>query len=422
MPICSTGISALKSGMPHSVVVDAAYVQSLLPPALAWLYPYLPFMHGLQIGDADAFCSIDPPNWTLPSSADIYQFLTGGSLAQVQAVNQFLVNITGYYLWFGLCECTSVTTPAPGSPPAAPSGLPAVNPTGLVVPPGAPCSTFSGRGSIADTNTSLNLLTGQLCDGSGQPTCASLATAIPTNTTFVDFTATLTALTGAASPGFGWDPYIQGYNASNVTIVNLGATTVVQGTNSQTGYVATGHYSRASLGSSTKLTLLVNAQPAPGVTHNLATMNGQIDFQCGTTPPLVAPPCCTGIDPLTTSTLNLILQRLDLMQRQIVPFAYITGATHSGLSGTGTVSVQGVLGVLLNVSIPSRAGESVGTPDTRFDVGWINFGTTDGYEERRFIQSDSQLVFPNVGGIWTIVGYSLLPGVTMTLTEIIREP
>lgn len=404
------------------MVVDAAYVQSVLPPALAWLYPYLPFMHGLQIGDADAFCANDPPSFTVPTGADIYAFLTGGPLSQVQAVNQFMIDITEYFMWFGLCECTSVTTPAPSSPPSAPSGLPAVNPIGVVGPPGAPCSTFSGHGTIADTNTSLNLLTGQLCDGSGQPTCASIATPIPANTTAVDFTAAFTALTGAITSGFGVDPYIQGYNASNVTIVNLGATTVVNGTNSQPGYAAKGHYSRSSLGSSTKLTLLVNAPPAPGVTHNLSTVNGQIDFQCGTAPPIIAPTCCTGIDPLTTSTLNLILQRLDLMQRQIVPFAYITGTTHSGLSGTGTVSVQGVLGVLLNVSIPSRAGESVGTPDTRFDVGWINFGTADGYEERRFIQSDSQLVFPNVGGIWTIVGYSLLPGVTMTLTEIIREP
>jgi hypothetical protein len=111
-----------------------------------------------------------------------------------------------------------------------------------------------------------------------------------------------------------------------------------------------------------------------------------------------------------------------LLQRQTAPFAYVSGASHTSLSGTGTVAVQGILGVLLNVSIPTRAGEVVGTPDTRFSVGWINFGTADGYGPRQFIESDSQVLFPAVNGIWTIVGYSLLPGVTMTLTELIREP
>lgn len=401
------------------MVVDAAFVQTLLPTALAWLYPYLPFMHGLQIGDADAFCAVDPPSFTVPSAGDIYAFLTGGPIGQVQAVNQFLVDITQYYLWFGMCECTSVSTPTPSSPPSAPSGLPAVNPVGIVSQPAGPCQTFSGQGTIPDTATSLDLITGTRCDGAGQPTCASLAKTWPAGTTRIGFQAAFTALTGAIQAGFGVDPYLQGYNASNATIVNLGATTVIQGTNHQPGYVASANYNISNFGSSVKVSLLINAPPA--VSTNLVTATGQLDFYCNSVPPLVAPTCCTAIDPLTNATLNLILQRLDLIQRQSVPFAYVAGATHAGLTGTGTVAVQGTLGVLLNVSIPSRAGAVTGTPETRYDVGWINFGTSDGYGPRQFIQSDSELLFPVVSGLWTLVGYSLLPGVTMTLTELVRE-
>jgi hypothetical protein len=418
--ICASGVSALKAGFPHSVVVDNAYVKSLLPAALSWLYDYLPFMHGLQIGDADAFCSVDPPSFTVPSGADIYAFVTGGPLSQVQAVNQFLIDITEYYLWFGLCECTSVVTPAPAAAPAAPSDLPAVNPVGVVAAPVVPCQTFSGQGTIRDVDTSLDLITGRRCDGAGQPTCASLAQTWPAGTTSVEFTAAFTALTGAISPGFGVDPYVAAYNAAGALITIGTSTTVVQGTNDTPGYVVHDLELVGSLGAATKAALLVNAAPSPS--SNLVTATGQLNFNCNTRPPLVAPTCCTAIDPLTTATLNLILQRLDLIQRQIVPFSYVSGPVHSALSGTGTVSVQGILGVLLNVSVPSRAGDIIGTPDTRFDVGWINFGTVDGYSERIFIDGDSQVILPPTAGAWTLIGYTLLPGASMTLTELIREP
>jgi hypothetical protein len=111
-----------------------------------------------------------------------------------------------------------------------------------------------------------------------------------------------------------------------------------------------------------------------------------------------------------------------LIQRQSAPFGYISGTLHSGLSGTGTVAVQGILGLLLNISIPSRAGALAGTPVSSYDVGWVNFGTSSGFEIKRLLRSDSQLVFPGVAGLWTLVGYTLLPGVTMTLTELRREP
>jgi hypothetical protein len=166
----------------------------------------------------------------------------------------------------------------------------------------------------------------------------------------------------------------------------------------------------------------INAQWQGGT--NSGTIAGSAAFNCSTfpTPPSGVQPCCTSTDPITRATLQSILDMVTLIQRQTVPFAYISGATHSGLTGTGSISVQGILGVLLNVSVPARAGTEVGTPDTVYDCGWINFGTADGYSDRQFITSDSQVVFPAAAGAWTLVGYTFLPGVTVTITELIREP
>ena len=396
MPICSTGISRAKTGVPTSVVVDQAYVQSILPAGLAWLYPYLPWMHGLEIGDVGAFCSVDPPTWTVPTSAQIFDFITGGNLANANLVQQFIQDLTRAYLWYGLCECASVTTPAPPTAPGAPSNLPAVNPPTVVQPNTAqPCLISPWlQQNVAGFSVDTGFIP--------LPSTAGLSV-------FMDTIARPAPTAGFQSYGLtpSW------WTLTPFAAIRGDARIVVP-------YTASTHQTLA---------------PAPGATHLAIHMdqNGPpynfgsffdltVRIYCnGDLPTGSNSPCCPP-DPILHATLLQMQQTIQLLQRQLAPFAYVTGPVHSGLSGTGTVSVQGILGVLLNISIPSRAGLVVGTPDNAFDVGWINFGTADGYELRRQLRSDSQLVFPDVAGAWTIVGYTLLPGVSMTLTELQREP
>lgn len=110
-----------------------------------------------------------------------------------------------------------------------------------------------------------------------------------------------------------------------------------------------------------------------------------------------------------------------LIQRQSVPFAYVSGTTHSGLTGTGTLSVSGILGLLVNAGVPTSTSDIAGTPDVRIPIGRVNFGTADGYRDRDQLVTDSQVVFPAVAGLYTVIGYSLEPGVTATFTELVRE-
>jgi hypothetical protein len=149
-----------------------------------------------------------------------------------------------------------------------------------------------------------------------------------------------------------------------------------------------------------------------------------VDGYCGYNPSIPggpAPASCPP-DPFLQIQLDQILQLVTLIQRQNVPFAYIAGPLHSGLTGTGVVAVSGILGVLANASVPASTSLLPGTPDVRIPIGRLNLATADGYTDRVELVTDSQIFFPRAAGVYTSIGYTLEPGVTLALTELVREP
>ncbi len=157
-------------------------------------------------------------------------------------------------------------------------------------------------------------------------------------------------------------------------------------------------------------------------TLETATVDHTFDFYCGGSLPTVAETPCCPPDQIATGLLYQILNLVTLQQRQTNAFAYIAGSSHAGLTGSGTIAVQGILGALLNVSGLSHYSSDDGEPVTYFRVGDIRFGTDDGYTERVYVDTDSQVIFPASSGVYTVIAYNLEPEVTMTLTELIREP
>jgi hypothetical protein len=131
---------------------------------------------------------------------------------------------------------------------------------------------------------------------------------------------------------------------------------------------------------------------------------------------------CCPVDSAVYSILNAIMSQVTLIQRQLAPFSYVTGAAHTGLSGTGQFAVQGLLGLSVNITTtPARLGLTIGDPNTLWDAGWINVGTADGWGPRSFITSDPFILKP-VSGDVTLVGYSIPSDVVVTITELVREP
>jgi len=121
--------------------------------------------------------------------------------------------------------------------------------------------------------------------------------------------------------------------------------------------------------------------------------------------------------------LQSVKAAVDLIQKQSTPFAYVPGATHTGLSGDGEISVSGLLGMQAEVTtLPDSVGREDGSPIKLFDVGYITFGSGDGWEDSRRLDKSLRLVFPPYGGLYTKIGYSLRPGVVISITELEREP
>jgi hypothetical protein len=412
MSICASGASTTKAGVPASVVVDTQYIQSLLPVGLSQLYPYLPYMHGLQIGDVGAFCAADPPTWTVPSASDFFNFITGGSLAQAQAVSNFLDALTQAYLWQQLCQCTTGTTPAP-TPPTLPTGLPAVNPPIAVGPAaGTGCGTYQSdktKQLLADNYTSLI--------GVVVPATQALTTGVPLPVGATSMSVTFTSTVSGANHTASF-PEISCYNASNTATVSIYPGNNAPGTSLASGASVSG--SAAIPATSTQFAMYFENAAAGQLPTDL--IDGVVTFYCGgARPGGTQSPCCPP-DPVQTGYLQQLLQMVTLIQRQHVPFAYVTGISHAGLTGAATISIEAVVGLKVAVTtLPTRAGQEAGDPVSLWDVGWIALGTADGFGPRIFISSNPMLVQPVPGDV-TIVGYSIPADVVVTITELIREP
>ena len=133
-------------------------------------------------------------------------------------------------------------------------------------------------------------------------------------------------------------------------------------------------------------------------------------------------PCCPP-DTSTQAYLDVITRQLNLIQRQLVPFAYIASTAHAGLSGAGTFAIQGLLGVKVNVTtIPTPIGREGTSPTEYFDMGFLTFGTPDGYDHSVRLERSQQIILPARCSAFTTFAYDLHPGVVVTVTELVREP
>jgi hypothetical protein len=115
---------------------------------------------------------------------------------------------------------------------------------------------------------------------------------------------------------------------------------------------------------------------------------------------------------------------ITLIQRQAVPFAWITGTAHSGLTGTGSFSVQGILGLRVTyTAVPSYWGISSDNPNRYIPApGSVAFAfAAGGSEDTRWVNVDDQVILQLGDATATQVRYHFKPGITATVTELLRE-
>ncbi len=169
---------------------------------------------------------------------------------------------------------------------------------------------------------------------------------------------------------------------------------------------------------------------------------GPIVCTSGTTPPsavtqpaqpsdLVLPPnwsCATACDVMVrlqqlSDRLDWMRRDLTLIQRQAVPFAYLLGAAHPGLTGHGAIAVAGILGASVSLTtVPAAWGSTTDVPRRLIPkAGSLAFATANGNEDERQVHYDQELVL-GISGAITSIEYTFRPGIVATITPLVREP
>lgn len=406
MSICSSGSSQPKAGLATDMVVDGPWLAS----AVAVMFPEVGIPLGglLQLASfhLPTFCAADPPADPGMTAADWLQILAFINDPFASPAYAKLAQLAQRAAWPYLCECTSGGTYTPLPTITPPAGMPAYSPPGIV--PGiqtTACASFSHAAYVSAWHQGNNFSL------AGWPTGVGIG-AFPTglNLTSIEFTMTTLSGSPAAGPisvGFTWS------HNNFATTDRVDTLSVPGGTTRSTTLV------KPTLSDGLLVDATVAATPTGTVTPQGWTLTA---FCNNDQPGGTQSPCCPP-DPIALGTLQQILALTTIIQRQNAPFAYVPGTAHTGLTGHGSISVAGILALAAQATtVPSQLGSELGTPPLLFDLGWLNLGTADGYEEPIFLRSQNQLVVPRAGGLITTVGYSLHDGVVMTLQEMTREP
>lgn len=416
MAICSSGVSAPKPGVAASVVVDSAFVKTLLPAGLAWLYDFIPYMSALEIGNVATFCAADPPTFTVPTGPQMLTWLLAGgangmgALSSADPVSNFMQQVVQRYIWYQICQCTSVATPAPPAPPAAPAGLPALNPPGLVSTQGAPCVSVTSTQPMAPGNVVV-WDTLRIPDGfnSGAGVFA----------TSIDATMSVNAA-GAVHPPITFRFTIENTFSATTPDDELQRLFYTVGSG-QTLKVTIPIVSKGVGNVLSPSFLDVWATDSTGTSTDTVTV--QVTEWCNGVGPNQSTQQCCPTDPSVLAKLDQIMTLVTLVQRQAVPFGYILGAVHPGLSGAGAISINGLLGVKVAVTtLPASYGVAGTSPPEHFDLGFVTFGTPDGFPSAYRLTRNPQIMTPRFCSAYTDLDYDLAPGVIVTITEIKREP
>lgn len=393
MPICAHGSERLPS-IPQRLRIDAAYMLGLVPNGGEWLLPFIPFLPSIEV-DTDAFCALEPPEFPAFTAEGLVAFLINPWHGLGYTTGQLLAQAVHHWLWYRTCRCLIDATPAVPTPTAAPTGLPAVNPSSVVVLPAAQPCLLVDSGPVSPTSFTY-------MQASPMFRAVSGATRTQVEYQFIDGGAGTSI--GLSLVGSNTPVYSAGTTIGPYTFVSAASPHTLSGNFALTGYLYFWLQARLEAGA---------------VGHAKIVLRSWCGVDAGDGQP--AGDCST--DPVITAKLERILQLVTLIQRQAVPFAYVPGTVHSGLSGSGQFDVSGILGLGVDLTTtPAYFGSRAGDPLTLWTDSWLNLGTADGWLSRERVTSDPFLILPRDAAALTLVGYTFAPGVEATITELVREP
>lgn len=396
---CTGGTSAPKPGVDLLAAYSSGRLAQLaVLRGLSWTNPYLPLISLLPIA-VTAFCGSDPPTMPTFSSGD-YAALAAGDLtaAFFTALGKIRDALLSA-IWDDLCQCTSgtlvpATYPAPTSSTPVPQ-LPTSNTT--------PCRTVT---QVTPVNFAFNA--GSAIIQTAQDGIAGDFSLLNKTVSLVRVHLKMNVVTGAGPTGT-W--FLSWENASGGVIQNI-LTALTPTTNVTVDFIVRSDADNFQVG--------ISSGATGSGTYN--TVGSFVERYCNGAQPGIAQPCCPP-DASTQAYLDQILKMVTLVQRQSVPFGYVSSTVHSGLAAAGVLSISGLLGAKVDVTtLPTSYGRSGSSPEAFFDLGFVTFGTPDGYPTSYPVRHDPLLLLPARCGAYTTLAYDLSPGVVATITELVREP
>lgn len=111
-----------------------------------------------------------------------------------------------------------------------------------------------------------------------------------------------------------------------------------------------------------------------------------------------------------------------IMQRWKLPFAFVTGPVHSGLTDSGTIPISRLVGLRIAVTDSTPAGEFEGNPPYLKDQGWLSVSDGGAMLQETRITRGLQDWYPREMQLATVFGFFAKEGVTLTITELLTEP
>lgn len=149
----------------------------------------------------------------------------------------------------------------------------------------------------------------------------------------------------------------------------------------------------------------------------------ELTFFCsGQSPTGVNSSCCPP-DPTVQFYLNQILGLSTYISQHLasgaLPPTYTKGAVHAGLTGTGTIPITGLFGMLVQVTtgIPTSP-QLPGVPPYEWSVGWMSVLTPDGMLDEIRLTRQAQVWASGLFPFANEFGYQLNAGFTATFTEL----
>jgi hypothetical protein len=373
---------------------------------------------GVKTYETTTSCSSDPPGWPAAVTLDeqlAVAFNRIGSpewLSAFGKLNQMLDNV----LWYVLCECTGASTPAQPPFPPPPSGAPTPGPP-LLTPSSRLCvqATPPITSAVADPETSLGAL-----DVSPQ-----LLPYLGTRSVITDVRGFNTVAYVAPNPMPAYARVVADFYPGSVQGVNFwvrsggvyGTAGALSVFNSAPGASLHQDSGLQPVPAGDRWAITLAAQSGPGVT---GPANVCVEIY-GTANP-TGLNCCPP-DPELMGLLQQIVGTLTPLQRYRQPFAYVTGAAHSGLTGTGSVAIPRCLGIDVTVTAyPSTNYVSGGNPPYIYDLGWISVSEVGGMIQEKRLSQQHYTWLPEYMALADHFNYFLKPGVTITATELYAEP